>query len=106
MTELVHADIFFFITSIAVVVISILMVIALIYVIRIIKDLSHISDLARKESEEIAKDVKEFREDIRFHRHSFKSAVMLFLKKIAPRTKRGAHTANKHDNMNMHEKTK
>lgn len=48
METLIHADIFFVITSVAVVVLLILSSVALIYFIKILRDISHISDAVRK----------------------------------------------------------
>ncbi|MDQ3076035.1 MAG: hypothetical protein M3Q34_02810 [bacterium] len=48
MNTLLQADIFFFITSIAVVVLVILVSIALFYLIRILRDVSYITDTVRQ----------------------------------------------------------
>lgn len=65
MNEVIHADIFFFITSAAIILITILLVVMLFYGIRIFRNVSEISDTVRKESEEIAADMKVLREDIK-----------------------------------------
>lgn len=44
MDTLIHADIFFFITSVAVVVLTILLVVVLFYVIKILRNFKDISD--------------------------------------------------------------
>lgn len=55
MDELLKADIFFFITSVAVVVVAILMTVALVYVIRILRDVSDAVAIVKKEAESIAR---------------------------------------------------
>ena len=57
MEHLVHADIFFFISTIALSLISIVLIIALIYVVVILDDIRKLSDRMRKEGEEILDDV-------------------------------------------------
>jgi uncharacterized protein YoxC len=63
--SLIHADIFFFISTIALVLISIGIVIATIYVIKILKNIREISDKVNAESTEIVSDVKKLRHALR-----------------------------------------
>lgn len=65
MTEVLHANIFFVITSIAVVVFIILVAIALYHVIKIIKSLRRIVERIEMGSERIAEDVEDVREFVR-----------------------------------------
>ncbi|MDQ5950678.1 MAG: hypothetical protein QG585_620 [Patescibacteria group bacterium] len=55
------ADIFFFITTVAVVVFSLLGAIMLFYGIKIARDIQKIAEIARRESEEIIKDIDDVR---------------------------------------------
>lgn len=55
------ADIFFFITTVAVVVFSFLGAIILFYGIKIARDIQKIAEIARRESEEIIKDIDDVR---------------------------------------------
>ncbi len=64
MTTLIHADIFFFVTAVAVVVFSALAVVATIYIISILNDIKHISKRIRIESDEVLEDIKILREHI------------------------------------------
>lgn len=64
MQTLIHADIFFFITSIAVVVLSVFFAVALFYTILILRDLRQLSGLVRKGGETLASDVTEIRSAI------------------------------------------
>lgn len=65
MRTLIHADIFFFVTSIFVVVSTIVLAIAGIYFILILRDMKEISRKIKVEGEEIIDDVKELREKIK-----------------------------------------
>lgn len=61
METLIHADIFFFITSIFVALLIFGFGIFLYYVIPILRDLRHLSDTARKEGEKLAGDIDDLR---------------------------------------------
>ncbi len=65
MQDIVKADVFFFVTTIAVVVVSIVLVIALMHAIKIMRDVKHVSEKAREEIDSIVKDVKELRGHVR-----------------------------------------
>lgn len=68
-TSLVHADIFFFVTTVAVAVLTILVIIAWIYIIRILANIRAITDKARIEGEFLLDEVRELRE--RLNRNRF-----------------------------------
>ncbi len=57
MESLVKADIFFFVTAIAVVAVSAFVLAICIYVLRILSDTKHITSTVRKESDDILADV-------------------------------------------------
>jgi hypothetical protein len=65
MDTLIHADIFFFITAIAVVVLSLTLLVALVYLTAILRDVKHITERARTEADLIAADIGELRRDQR-----------------------------------------
>lgn len=65
MTELQHADIFFFITAIAVVFVGVGMSVCLYYGILILRDLHLMVRKARKVSDELERDFEEVRANIR-----------------------------------------
>jgi hypothetical protein len=56
MTEIAHADIFFFITSIAVIIISIGVLVALGYAIFILREVRFVAKKIRKASENVEQD--------------------------------------------------
>lgn len=65
MDTLIHADIFFFVTTILVVVLAILAAILVFYVIKIARSVFSITETVRKESENVAEDIKAFRQKVR-----------------------------------------
>jgi uncharacterized membrane protein YgaE (UPF0421/DUF939 family) len=65
MDTLVHADIFFFVSTVALIVIGIGVAIALFYLIRILKDISHVSGKVKEESDAIITDVRTLRGHIK-----------------------------------------
>lgn len=62
MTEIMKSDVFFFVTTIAVVAVSSVFVIALVYVISILKDAKELSVRAREEGTAILDDIGEIRQ--------------------------------------------
>jgi CHASE3 domain sensor protein len=65
MRTLIHADIFFFVTAIFVVLLTIFLAISGTYFILILRDMKEISKKVRAESEEIIGDVNELRKKIK-----------------------------------------
>lgn len=61
MDTLIHADIFFFVTTIAVVLVSVAIIIVLGFVIKILNNVRKISDTIRNESGLLVEDVHELR---------------------------------------------
>jgi hypothetical protein len=65
MESFVQADIFFFVTTIMVAVISILLVVLLLYVIKLIRDIYIIMEIVREEAVELIDDIDEFRHSVK-----------------------------------------
>ncbi len=65
MESVMKSDIFFFVTTIAVVVVSVGVVIALWYAVRILRDVKEFMTKARTEGDEILKEVGSFREEMK-----------------------------------------
>jgi len=65
MDTLIHADIFFFVTTIVVIVLGIFLAVILFYVIRILHSVDILSKQVQEEGSEIVKDVREFREKVK-----------------------------------------
>lgn len=91
MTSIMKSDIFFFITSIAVVVLSVLLAMIFIYFFRAIKDLRFLASKIREEGEEIVKDVKEARVKIKEKGAGVFSTVLSLFKTRRQRTKKESH---------------
>ena len=81
MDTVMKADIFFFITAIAVLIGAILLIIILIYGIKIVKDLLSISNRVKHEAELISMDIHEAREHIKKKGAEY-SSMFDFLKGI------------------------
>lgn len=64
MRTLIHADIFFFLTSIFVVVLTVILSVGGVYFILILRDMKDISRKVKNEGGEIIDDVKKVREKI------------------------------------------
>lgn len=80
MSDFLKQDIFFFLTSILVVVITIVMLVVGYYVIKITKAINYISQKAKKESDLIAEDLSDLRDNVKAgmkfkHLASFFSSV-------------------------------
>ena len=65
MTEFLKQDIFFFVSTIAVVVLAIALAIVLYYLIRILRNVDTIVDVAKGETNNIVHDIAEARHDIK-----------------------------------------
>lgn len=65
MEELAKADIFFFITTIAVVLISLVFIIALVYIVSILRAIKRFTDRAESKAEDIYGDIDDFRAGVR-----------------------------------------
>ena len=63
--SLIHADIFFFISTIALILITAAIVIASVYVIRTLSDVRHIISRWKDQNEHIIRDVHDFRVAVR-----------------------------------------
>ncbi|MDR3643335.1 MAG: hypothetical protein P4L74_06970 [Candidatus Doudnabacteria bacterium] len=65
MSEFAKMDIFFFITSVAVVVLGLLLAILIIYIIKISRDIKYISQKAKSEADLISQDLSDLRQNVR-----------------------------------------
>ncbi len=83
MDELIHADIFFFITAIAVVIISIGMAVVLYFIINILRDVRVVAKKVRKASDELEQDFEVLRSSVKEEGVRVKTIVELVLAFIA-----------------------
>lgn len=65
MDELLQTNIFFYITSVAVVLLTIFWVIISFYVLKIVREIKQITKMVKEESAEIAEDLGDLRESIK-----------------------------------------
>ncbi|KKR53409.1 MAG: hypothetical protein UT90_C0009G0001, partial [Parcubacteria group bacterium GW2011_GWA1_40_21] len=65
MENIIQADIFFFITGIAVIIFTICTIVVMFYVTRILRDMKSISKTMLRESDNIADDIESVREAVR-----------------------------------------
>ena len=87
MDTLIHADIFFFITTIAVMFFTIGFIIFTVYFTRILNDLKHISEKMRVEGDKIIEDVGVLREKAKEEGTKIKTIFDLFLELFTRRQK-------------------
>ncbi|MCX6763696.1 MAG: hypothetical protein NTZ97_03110 [Candidatus Moranbacteria bacterium] len=78
MENFIKADIFFFITSIFVVILTIVLAIGAFYVIAILRDLKHISARAKVEGDELMEDIKNLRQNVKIQGAGLKSISRFF----------------------------
>lgn len=77
MDELLQTNIFFYITSAAVVVITILLAAVLVYVLRIVTKVNRLTNTVEKEGKEIMKDVSNLREAVKDNAESVWDRIRL-----------------------------
>lgn len=85
MDALAKSDIFFFITSVATVVVSALIVVALVYFIRVLRDVKEISARAKDEAGRLAEDITAFRSEVRVQGARAKEVTAFWIEKLRPR---------------------
>lgn len=85
MQEFIKADIFFYVTTIAVILITILLSVALIYAIVILKNTKKFINEVKKEGEELIDDIKDFRVKLRTKGGIMKKlpALFTFVRKVS-----------------------
>jgi hypothetical protein len=75
MKEIIHADVFFFVTTVVVVVLGAIVATALIYAVSILADVKKISKKIKEGSEGMMEDFQQLRE--RFKNEGFRKVVSL-----------------------------
>jgi ABC-type lipoprotein release transport system permease subunit len=87
MGTLIHADIFFFITSITVIIFTIIGIIVGVYTVRILNDMKHISETMSREGDKLAGDIETFREAARAEGAKVRNIADFFLDLFVKRQK-------------------
>ncbi len=93
--NLIHADIFFFITSIAVVLCTILLIFILVYVLRTIRAVTHIVEKIKIESEQVIDDLSDLREKIKDSGSNISGMGKWLLTLVFGKVASGVFTASK-----------
>ncbi len=90
MDTLIHADIFFFITTIAVVLIALVSTVALVYFIRILKNVLRVSEMVKEETKLVREDLRATRQNMREDGFRLKHLISFFsnLSSKKPRSKK------------------
>jgi uncharacterized membrane protein len=88
METLIHADIFFFITSIFVLILIITFMIAMYFIIPILKDMRDLSRMAKEEGEKIVEDIADVRHAVKGEVVRVKSISDFFLDLFKKRQKK------------------
>ena len=65
METLIHADIFFFVTTIAVIVITIALTVLIIYLVKVFRSVRKIADMVSDETVLVRKDIADLRSEVR-----------------------------------------
>ncbi len=65
MDTLIHADIFFFVTTIAVVVVTIALTVLIVYLVKVFRNVRRITDVVREETILLRRDIGDLRNEIR-----------------------------------------
>jgi hypothetical protein len=65
MDTLIHADIFFFVTTIAVVVITIALAVLIVYLVKVFRSVRRITDMVGDEAVLLRHDIADFRSGVR-----------------------------------------
>jgi hypothetical protein len=91
MDTLIHADIFFFVTTIAVVVIAIIFIIALVYLIVILRRIRDIAAQVHEETVLFREDIHGLRDSVRREgfkwKHLFNFGYDFFKKRVGKKSK-------------------
>jgi hypothetical protein len=91
MATLVHADIFFFVTTIVVVVVGIALTVALIYLAKVLSDIKEVTQQVKEEAILFREDIKELRGDVKKEGFRLERLMMFFrtlFKKSSARSKK------------------
>jgi len=78
MNNLIHADVFFFVTTIAVIVVAAVFTVALFYFIGVLKNVRDVSEAIKEETDLIRDDIRAARENMKRDGFKLKHIVSLF----------------------------
>jgi type II secretory pathway pseudopilin PulG len=85
MDTLIHADIFFFVTTIVVVIVGIAFTVALIYLAKVLSDIKEITKQVKEEAMLVREDIQGLRSDVK--REGFRvERFLMFIKNLFKKT--------------------
>ncbi len=85
---LIHADIFFFVTTIVMVVVGIVLTVALVYLVRILHNVDRLTRKVEHETSEILADIRMIRNEIKSEGFRLKHIIGFVLRFITKTTKK------------------
>jgi uncharacterized protein YoxC len=88
MNDFLKQDIFFFITTIAVVILTILLAVLVAYLIKISKDVKYITNKAKDQAELISEDISNLRSNVKEHGAKLKYFASFFSDLVKKATKK------------------
>lgn len=100
MNNLIHADIFFFITTIIAVILGILFIFVLYYVISILRKFKQIAEKIKQESDNVAEDIENLRAKMKEDGLKFSFLVGMFSKILKFRNLRKTSSRKSKNNIN------
>ncbi len=65
MDSVLKSDLFFFITSIAVVLVSAVLIVIMVYIVRIMRDIKDIASTLKQQTDALSDDIDEFRSKVK-----------------------------------------
>lgn len=95
MSEVLQANIFFFITAVSVVVLTIFVGVALFYFIQILRNVRDISNKAKRASDVLGKDLNEFRQAVKAEGLKTKNIFDFLVDRFVPKSMRRKTTRRK-----------
>jgi hypothetical protein len=97
MSNLIHADVFFFVSTILLSLLVIVFIIVLVYLIRVLREARSVARLVREEAERLAGDLEAMREKIRTESFSLGNVFSLVVGFLKSKKKKG-RAAQRRDN--------
>jgi len=98
MESFIKADVFFFVTTVSLIIVSAILVAVLIYILRIVRDILHLVKHAREEGDQILKDINNLRTALKEESKTLKSQWKNFLEFISFKKGLGKKSGPKKNN--------
>lgn len=94
MDTLIHADVFFFVTTIAVVVVGIAFTVVLVYLAKILRDVKEVTEQVKEETILFRRDIADLRGDVK--KEGFRAQrIFMFFRNFFKGTEANAKTRSK-----------